>query len=174
MVWQFSHVECTFAGFNKQLRNSSKAVICVRGPFTDDVSGTVFAFEVYFADIFTDNAKAEKLNAAHKAYDTYSTCPAGYGIAEQIAYDCPYNPDKAEKGNQDTKHGDHPDWFERKACNSVKGKCKHFFQWIMVFSGNTFLTSVVYTCAFKAHKRNHSAQKQIDLFKFSELPENSV
>ena len=82
MVWQFFHVECTFAGFNEQQRNSSKAVICVRGPFTDDVSGTVFGFEVYFADVFTDNAKAEKLNAAHEAYDTYSTCPSGYGISE--------------------------------------------------------------------------------------------
>ena len=56
--------------------------------------------------------------------------------------------------------------------DAVKSQRQHLLKRIVAFTGHPFMPFVIDRAAFKAHKREHAAQKDVDLLKVGKMPEH--
>ena len=130
-------------------------------------------FHVYLADILADDAKANELHAADKAYDAGHARPAGDGFARQRGDDRPYNAHEAQKCNDDAEAHDKVQRFYRQTGYAVCGEGEHFAQRILALTGDACGAGVFNAAALKAHERYHAAQKEVDLPEAVKLPKHT-
>ena len=129
----------------------------------DDIARTVLGFHIDFSDVFADDTEGNQLNAADKADDTGSRCPAGNRMAENGLHNRPNDADKADETHNSAQTGNHADGLDGQAGDAVKRERKHFAQRIMAFACDALGAFVIDLGARKTDQWNHAAQEDVDL-----------
>ena len=84
------------------------------GFLTDYVAWALFGFHVGFADVFSDDAKGDELDAAKEANSYHDAGPAAKGIAKEVLDNRINQKYQADECHKNTKACDHTDRLDAK------------------------------------------------------------
>lgn len=107
--------------------SSANLRVSVEVGFADDIKRAVFGFEVGFGEVFADDAKEEKLDAADEENNTDEAGPAGGGVAEGDGFDDDDdNHDEGDEAEEDAEEGGESEGNGRESDDTLDGVFEEF------------------------------------------------
>ena len=88
-----------------------EGLICL---LADYVAWALFGFHVGFADVFSDDAKGDELDAAKEANSYHDAGPAAKGIAKEVLDNRINQKYQADECHENTEACNHADWLDTK------------------------------------------------------------